>query len=168
MPRHPVLEKALDYMVAYYEGTLEQILPQFLIDNLKRRKNVSVPSRKKTFGMGVGPFTLSMADRSSTDEEWEEYVRDLMKDHGYSSEHKTKSDNIPAKTRYARYLYEVSLEDEDIEKTGIFSNVPLQDAEYQKKVKWCNFICFGGHRVYFYSRVPGSKGCPLEKRLSPP
>lgn len=86
-----------------------------------------------------------------------------MKEHGYASRPERVSADVPAKRRYARFLYEVQLEDEPLRKSGLFRDVPLQDAEYKKKVQWCNYVCFGGRRVYFYSRVRGSKGCPLEK-----
>lgn len=168
MPGHPVLKKALDYMVAYYRDNLERELPPHLVHYLTlNNKNGSIPSRIKPGGMGVGPFTLSMAHRATLDEEWDKYVSGLMRDGGYSSEHPTPNKN-PARIRYARFLYEASLEDEEISKHGPFSDIPRQDADYPKKIKWCNFICFEGHRAYFYSRVPGSKGCPLKKHLVPP
>ncbi|KAL7534753.1 hypothetical protein ACHAXR_006059 [Thalassiosira sp. AJA248-18] len=162
MPGHPVLKRSLEYMVGYYEENLEQMLPQFIIDTIKLKSNV-IATRKHTSGMGVGPFTLYVAHKSTTDAEWEDYVMDMMKKRGYLSEQKPESNNISAKSRYARFLYEVSLEDKDILGLGIWANVPLQDASYKKKIHWCNYVCFGGNRVYFYSRVPGSKGCPLEK-----
>lgn len=162
MPRHPVLKKSLDYMVDYYEGTLEQILPQFIIDS-HRKQNHIIASRKKPGGMGVGPYTLSLAYRATTDEEWEEFARATMKNHGYVLE-ESENKEIPAKRRYARYLYEISLEDKKLKTLGFFQDVPLQDAEYKRKVHCCNYVCFGGNTVYFYSRVPGSKGCPLEKK----
>eukprot|EP00579_Thalassiosira_antarctica_P005020 CAMPEP_0201879438 /NCGR_PEP_ID=MMETSP0902-20130614/10310_1 /ASSEMBLY_ACC=CAM_ASM_000551 /TAXON_ID=420261 /ORGANISM="Thalassiosira antarctica, Strain CCMP982" /LENGTH=443 /DNA_ID=CAMNT_0048407247 /DNA_START=17 /DNA_END=1344 /DNA_ORIENTATION=- len=154
-PRHPVLKRSLGYMDAYYEGTLTQTLPQHIIEE---SHNAVVPSRTKPQGMGVGPYTLSVAYRSTTHEEWEEYVRNMMKDHGYSSgnEEEKPYGEVPAKRRYARFLYEISLEDEEVKRLGLWADVPLQDAEYQRKVKWCNYVCFGGQQVYFYSRVPGS------------
>lgn len=162
-PRHPVLKRSLEYMVAYYEGTLEKILPQWIIDSTIKMNRI-IASRKKTGGMGVGPYTLSIAHRATTDEEWEEYVTNMMKEHGYVSANERVSKEIPAKRRYARFLYEISLEDEELKGRGLFGDVPLQDANYKKKIHWCNYVCFGGPQVYFYSRVPGSKGCPLEKR----
>mmetsp|Transcript_24558 Transcript_24558/g.53140 ORF Transcript_24558/g.53140 Transcript_24558/m.53140 type:complete len:454 (-) Transcript_24558:74-1435(-) len=168
MPGHPVLKKALDYMVAYYRDNLSGVLPPNLVHYLTlKNKDGSIPSRIKPGGMGVGPFTLSMAHRATLDEEWEKYVSDLMRDGGHSSEHPIPNKN-PASIRYARFLYEASLEDEEITKNGPFSDIPRQDADYPKKIKWCNFFCFEGHRAYFYSRVPGSKGCPLKKHLVPP
>lgn len=86
-----------------------------------------------------------------------------MKDSGHIIEQNAKS--INSKRRYARFLYEISLEDEEVKKAGMWADVPLQDANYTKKIHWCNYVCFGGDAVYFYSRVPGSKGCPEEKRL---
>mmetsp|Transcript_29220 Transcript_29220/g.61658 ORF Transcript_29220/g.61658 Transcript_29220/m.61658 type:complete len:476 (+) Transcript_29220:133-1560(+) len=166
-PGHPVLKRSLEYMVAYYEDTLGEVLPKFLMKFLNglRGRN-PIPNRKYPGGMGIGPLTLMLAQRATTDEEWEEYVMNLMKERGYNTSKASESEkprNVPAKTRYARYLYEISLEEKYIEEKGLFSNVPLQDAEYQKKNQWCNYICFAGPEVYFYSRVRGSKGCPLEK-----
>ena len=164
MPRHPVMERSLEYMVAYYDGTLEQVLPQDVLD--RYRKVVppfEVPSRTKPNGMGLGPYTMSVAYDSIKDEVWEQYVRDVMKDHGYVS----KNDNVEgigAKRRYSRFLYEISLQWNELEELGLFRDIPLQDAEYKKKVQWCNYICIDGDRVYFYSRVPGSRGCPLETK----
>jgi hypothetical protein len=164
MPRHPVMERSLEYMVAYYDGTLEQVLPQDVLD--RYRKVVppfEVPSRTKPYGMGLGPYTMSVAYDSIKDEVWEQYVRDVMKDHGYVS----KNDNVEgigAKRRYSRFLYEISLQWNELEELGLFRDIPLQDAEYKKKVQWCNYICIDGDRVYFYSRVPGSRGCPLETK----
>jgi len=71
--------------------------------------------------------------------------------------------NVEPSKRYSRFLYEISLEDKLVKQSGIFNDIPLQDANYAKKVRWCNFVCFEGSQVYFYSRVKGSKGCPLEK-----
>ena len=46
-----------------------------------------------------------------------------------------------------------------IQKFDLFRDIPL----HNEKVKWCcNFVCFGGIRVHFYSRVPKSKGCRKE------
>ena len=83
-------------------------------------------------------------------------MMDLVKNRGYDSGHKTEPNNIPARKRYSRFLYEVSLDDFDIKKIGLFS-------DYQRKVNWCNYVCFDGHQVYFYSSVLGSKGCTVEK-----
>ncbi|KAL7551815.1 hypothetical protein ACHAWF_015005 [Thalassiosira exigua] len=160
-PRQPVLKRALGYMVAYYEGTLERVLPDDEIRDMVRRKG-RVPSRDKPSGMGVGPFTLAVSHRLTTDEEWEEYVGTVAEDRG------RRGRDVPLMKRYSRFLYEISLEDSQLTKLGLFRDVPLQDANYTKKVSWCNYVCFGGRKVYFYSRVPGSKGCPEEKRLSPP
>ena len=160
MPRHPVIQTSLKYMVGFYEGTLEQMMPQSIVDShLLASRGGDIPSRKKLYGMGVGPYTLSMAYRASTDEDWEQHVTSIMNDNGYISDRRGQhvSTEIPARQRYARFLYEVSLQDEYIQKFDLLKDVPLQN----EKVKWCNFVCFGGDRVYFYSRVPGSKGCPL-------
>jgi len=113
--------------------------------------------------MGLGPYTMSVAYNSIKDDVWEQYIRDAMKDHGYVSEN-GNVEGIEAKRRYSRFLYEISLQWKELEELGLFRDIPLQDAEYKKKVQWCNFVCVDGDRVYFYSRVPGSKGCPLEKK----
>ncbi|KAL9181142.1 hypothetical protein ACHAXT_009947 [Thalassiosira profunda] len=167
-PKHPVLKKALDYMVGYYRGTLEEMLPEYIIEYLKGKSKGRVPTRERPGGMGAGPFTLSIAHRSTTDEEWEEYVSSLMKEHGYERAKPPEPDGPGAKLRHSRYLYEASLESDSMREVRAFKEIPLQDAAYEKKVHWCNFVCFAGHRVYFYSRVPGSKGCPEEKRMKPP
>jgi hypothetical protein len=150
-------------MVGYYEENLEQILPQFIIDSHKSQ-NHPIASRKNERGMGVGPYTLSLAHQASTDEAWEEFAKRIKKNHGFSNEYESKEKKMPAKGRYARFLYEISLQNKPLKELGYFQDVPLQDAEYKKKNRWCNFVCFGGSTVYFYSRVPGSKGCPLEKK----
>ena len=181
MPRHPVMERSLQYMVAYYDGTLEQVLPQDILDRYRKQvPPFEVPSRTKPNGMGLGPYTMSVAYNSIKDDGlgpytmsvaynsikddvWEQYIRDVMKDHGYVSEN-GNVEGIEAKRRYSRFLYEISLQWKELEELGLFRDIPLQDAEYKKKVQWCNFVCVDGDRVYFYSRVPGSRGCPLEKK----
>ena len=173
MPRHPVLRRSLEYMVAYYEGTMDKLLPNFILDNPDFKAR-GVPSRKNTQGMGVGPFTLMVAYRATENEEWEEYVRIITKEGGIPDGNDgkkssvryplhAKSKNVGANKKYSRFLYEISLQDELILKSGVFKEFPLQDADYKQKVKWCNFVCFEGSEVYFYSRVKGSKGCPVEK-----
>lgn len=165
-PKHICLKRALDYMVAYYEGTLGSVLPPFILKSMKEM-NHKIPSRESSGGMGVGPFTMSAAHRSTTDQEWEDYAKQLMKEHGYVSKTKQTSVHVPAKTRYARFMYEISLENEELKKQALWTHVhvPLLDANYTKKVQWCNFVCFSGDKVFFYSRVQGSKGCPEEKRI---
>eukprot|EP00571_Detonula_confervacea_P010426 CAMPEP_0172304026 /NCGR_PEP_ID=MMETSP1058-20130122/5488_1 /TAXON_ID=83371 /ORGANISM="Detonula confervacea, Strain CCMP 353" /LENGTH=433 /DNA_ID=CAMNT_0013015085 /DNA_START=186 /DNA_END=1487 /DNA_ORIENTATION=+ len=163
MPRHPILKKSLEYMVGYYENSLEHVLPQFIMDLHKADKR-QLPSRMRPGGLSAG-YTLSLAYQATTDGEWEQYVRDIMEDHGYSSEQKKTYEVLPANRRYARFLYEISLEDEGLQELGFFQHVPLQDAEYSRKIRWCNYVCFGGNNVYFYSRVPGSRVCPLEKKF---
>ena len=54
---------------------------------------------------------------------------------------------------------------EEVKKQALWRDVPLLDANYTKKVQWCNYVCFSGDKVFFYSRVQGSKGCPEEKRI---
>ena len=105
-------------MVAYYDETLDQILPEFIISDIKRKQK-TFPSRKHAGGMGVGPFTS----------------------HGYSGELETTA-SVSSKWKYARVLYEISLESELITSRGIWADIPLQDANYKKKVRWCNFVCF--------------------------
>ena len=160
MPRHPVIKTSLTYMVGFYEGTLEQMMPQSIVDShLRASRQGGIPSRTKLYGMGVGPYTMSMAHRASTDEDWQQYVMSILSENGYISDPRGQrvSTEIPARQRYARFLYEVSLQDEYIQKFDLFKDTPMQN----EKVKWCNFVCFGGDKVFFFSRVPGSKGCPL-------
>jgi len=157
-PRHPVLRKALDIMVASYEGTLDEILPQFIIHAIEAKANV-FPIRKKLIEMSVGAFSLSMAYRLTTDKDWEEYVSDLITHNG---DFKQEPSSIPAKKRYSRFLYEVALDDKVIKKMGLFADYPLMESNNQREASRCNNICFEGHQVFFYSTVPGSKGCPVE------
>jgi len=161
MPHHPVIKRSLEYMVHYYVGDLDQYLPDFILkDQMKRG---GVPSRKTPQGMGAGPYTLNVAFRATGDEEWEDHVQKMLKENDLSKSLHDNTLSIPAKYKYSRFLYETSLQDDAFVKSGIFSSIPLQDAHYKKKVKWCNFVCFDQSEVYFYSRVRGSKGCPLEK-----
>jgi hypothetical protein len=162
-PKHVVMKRALDYMIAYYEGKLEEVLPESMIKSMKSQHH-NIPSRRKPGGMGVGPFTLSAAHRSTTDQDWEDYVKELMSEHGYASGMDQISAAVPAKTRYSRFMYEISLEHEEVKKAGLWSDIPLLDANYTKKRQWCNFVCFSGDKVFFYSRVQGSKGCPKEDK----
>ena len=78
-----------------------------------------------------------------------------MKDHGYSSENKHNKSNgeVPAKRRYAQFLYDISLEDDEVNRLGLWVDIPRQDADYQKKVNVCNRVCFTGPKVYLYSRA---------------
>jgi len=166
-PHHPVLKRSLEYMVAYFEKTLEQTLPENIIEEARKSDNI-IPSRFRPAGMGPGAYTLSMAHRLTTNTEWEEYVRGMMKDRGYSIEHERKKSSrgdIVAKRRYSRFLYEISLDDDEVTRLKLWADVPRQDAEYQRKVKWCNYVCFAGRQVYFYLRVPGTIQCPLEKKF---
>lgn len=158
-PLHPVLKKSLEYMVAYYDGTLSQVLPQSILEEHRGDGN-PLPSRNKRFGQNAGPYTLLAAYRSTTDDEWDQYAKDLMKESGYSSEQKKSHEEIPAKKRYSRFLYEVSLEDEGLKAMDLFQDVPLQDAKYEKKYEYCNRACVGGSNVFFYSSIPGSRACP--------
>jgi hypothetical protein len=161
MPRHPVLKRSLDYMVGYYEATLEQMIPQSIIE--KMSKNREIANRNKPLGMGMGPYTLAMANYVSSDKEWTEYAMEIMKKHGYSPEHDQTSNvnGVTAKWRYARFLFEISLEKKELKSMGLFADVPLQDEKSKKKSQWCNYVCFESSHVYFYSRVPGSKGCSI-------
>jgi len=165
-PRHPVLKKSLEYMVAYYDGTLSNVLPESILKEHRGDGN-PLPSRNKRFGQNAGPYTLLAAYRSTTDDEWEQYAKDLMKEGGYLSEQK-KHEEIPAKKRYTRFLYEVSLEDEELKAMGLFQDVPLQDAKYERKYENCNRACVGGSNVFFYSGIPGSQACPGPDGFVPP
>ena len=164
MPRHPVLKKSLEYMVAYYEERLKEALPEEIVhtDAFGDRK---IPTRRNTEGHRVGPYTLSAAYRATTDEEWEEYIQSIMKEHGYSSKAKKSYEHFTSNRRYARFLYEISLEDEGVTNLGVWKDVPLGDADYTRKRRYCNDVCFGGDKVYFYSRAPGSRVCPVEAIL---
>ena len=165
LPRHPVLERALEYMVHYYEGTLPRVLPQFILE-ASERDHRPIPSRDNMFGMGVGPYTLMVAYQATEDTEWEIYVEGVMAQRGDARDAAQALADLPARRRYSRFLYEIDLQDEELARTGLgryFADVPRQDATYERKVHWCNYVCFGGEaEAYFYSRVPGSKGCPLE------
>ncbi|KAL7471544.1 hypothetical protein ACHAXS_011850 [Conticribra weissflogii] len=169
MPQHPVLQKALEYLVAYYEGYLEAVLPQFILEH-GANYTYGIPSRKKPQGLGVGPLTLKLALRATEEEEWEKFARSLLDESNGKSSYGVQTslnsavaNDVDPSKKYSRFLYEISLEDKLVKQSGIFKNVPLQDANYVKKVRWCNFVCFEGAQVYFYSRIKGSKGCPLEK-----
>mmetsp|Transcript_1365 Transcript_1365/g.2543 ORF Transcript_1365/g.2543 Transcript_1365/m.2543 type:complete len:593 (-) Transcript_1365:450-2228(-) len=163
-PRHPILKRSLEYMDAYYEGTLEKLIPDHVKENLHSKV---IPSRSHSAGMPVGPYTLEVAYHSTTHEEWEEYVRELMEDRGYSGSqlHNQPLGEIPSKRRYSRFLYEISLAHKEVERLGLWKDIPRQDAEYQTKREFCNHVCFGGQRVYFYTWTPGSKACPREKKF---
>jgi len=168
MPQHPVLRRALEYLVAYYEGYLEMVLPHFVLENGANYAN-GLPSRENPQGLGAGPLTLKLALRATEEDEWEEFARSLLDENnemfsvGANASLNNAVANVEPSKRYSRFLYEISLEDKLVKQSGIFNDIPLQDANYAKKVRWCNFVCFEGSQVYFYSRVKGSKGCPLEK-----
>ena len=162
-PFHPVLKRALDHMVAYYNGSLAELLSKEapeLVASSRIQKN-GVPSRDKPMGAGVGPYTLATANYATLDSEWEDYVCHLFRESGYVRERSPRfqSDKL-ASRRYSRYLFETLLGDDT---KGLFADVPLQDSG-ETKIHWCNFVCFGGQRVYFYSRVRGSKGCPSKQK----
>lgn len=159
-PRHPVLKRSLDYTVAYYEGTLEELLPRSILD-LHAAGNAEVPSRSHPGEMNAGSYILSVAHRSTTDGEWEDHVTDLMRDTGYSGMGETVRSSItPPKRRHSRFLYEISLDDKEVMRSGVFRDVPRQVAEPQS---WCNHVSFGGPKAFFYSSVPGSELCPMQE-----
>ncbi|KAL7541185.1 hypothetical protein ACHAXR_012937 [Thalassiosira sp. AJA248-18] len=113
-PRHPMLKRSFDYMVAYYEGSssLEKALPQYMV-NTRKNEIHSFPSRRYPQGNSVGPYALSLAYRLTPDREWEDYVRGMMKDHHTVGNQ--SSTEISVKRRHSRFLYEISLEDEEME-----------------------------------------------------
>mmetsp|Transcript_19602 Transcript_19602/g.46006 ORF Transcript_19602/g.46006 Transcript_19602/m.46006 type:complete len:441 (+) Transcript_19602:161-1483(+) len=164
-PFHPVLKRALNHMVAYYNGSLAELLskeaPELVASS--RTQKGGVPSRDKPMGAGVGPYTLATAFAATLDSEWEDYVGRLFQESGYVRKRgpgpRLKSDKL-ASRRHSRFLFESLLGDDT---KGLFADVPLQDSG-EKKIHWCNFVCFGGQKVYFYSRVRGSKGCPFKQK----
>mmetsp|Transcript_11149 Transcript_11149/g.20172 ORF Transcript_11149/g.20172 Transcript_11149/m.20172 type:complete len:535 (-) Transcript_11149:235-1839(-) len=166
MPGHPVMKRSLEYMVAFYEENFGQVLPQRIIQDLLKAHDNFIPSITNSEGMALGSYTLYVALRATSHEEWEEYVRGLMKDHGYTSAHESKKSHgdIVAKRRYARYLYEISLDDEEVTRLGLWADVPRQGSGFVRKRSICNNVCFAGRQVYFYSRVPDSRPgpCPIE------
>ena len=160
MPLHPVLKRALNHMVAYYNGDLAELLSKEAPE-LVASSRTQIPSRDKPMGAGVGPYTLATANIATLDSEWEDYVSRLFRKSGYVRKRgpRFQSDKL-ASRRYSRYLFESLLGDDT---KGLFADVPLQDSG-ETKIHWCNFVCFGGRKVYFYSRVRGSKGCPLNRK----
>lgn len=166
MPGHPVMKRSLEYMVAFYKGNFGEVLPARIIQDLLRANNNFIPSKENAKGMALGSYTLYVAFRTTSHKEWEEYVRGLMEDHGYTSAHESKKSHgdIFAKRRYARYLYEISLDDEEVTRLGLWADVPRQGAGFVRRRSFCNNVCFAGRQVYFYSRVPDSRPgpCPIE------
>ena len=167
-PRHPILNKTFEYMVAYYKGNLAEVLPNSFVERYQKVNIDEFPSRRRPGPNSVGPYALSLANQITSNEEWEQYVRDLMNDQDNISAYeldKLSTKNIPANRRYSRFLYEALLDDEQVLELGFFANVTRQDAEYTRKRKWCNEICFARDKAYFYSRVAGSQVCPTEAKL---
>eukprot|EP00956_Cyclotella_meneghiniana_P015400 scaffold23547_cov59-Cyclotella_meneghiniana.AAC.2 len=168
MPHHPTIQRALDYILAYYEGTLQNIIPQNVLPKLlERYGTTTIPSRKRPQGIGLGCYTLAAAYLATNDDEWIQYTNDqvLLENTGNNAAIQQQQQSImnnKRKNNFARFLYEISLTSENVTQSKVFQNVPLQS---NKKGKfgdgdWCNFVCFGGRKVYFYSRVIGSRGCP--------
>eukprot|EP00956_Cyclotella_meneghiniana_P042559 scaffold248544_cov65-Cyclotella_meneghiniana.AAC.3 len=166
MPHHPTIQRALDYILAYYEGTLQQLIPQNVLPKLERY-SATIPSRKQPQGIGLGCYTLAAAYLATNDDEWIQYTNDrvLLENTGNNAAIQQQQQSImnnKRKNNFSRFLYEISLTSENVTQSHVFQNVPLQS---NKKGKfgdgdWCNFVCFGGRKVYFYSRVIGSRGCP--------
>ena len=155
MPNHPTIQRALDYILAYYEGHLEDLIPKNVLPKLARYSE-TIPSRKNPQGIGLGCYTLAAAYIATPDNEWDEFINDLLPDSLPENHNGAKS-----KMNYSRFLYEVSLTSKHVTDRGLFQDVALQS---KKKGKfgdgdWCNFACFCGNKVYFYSRVVGSRGC---------
>ena len=158
MPNHPTIQRALDYILAYYEGFLEDLIPEDALPKLARYSE-TIPSRKNPQGIGLGCYTLAAAYIATTDNEWDKFINNLDPD-GRHSLNKNHS-GVKSKMNYSRFLYEVSLTSNHVIERGLFQDVALQS---KKKGKfgdgdWCNFACFCGNKVYFYSRVVGSRGC---------
>jgi len=161
MPNHPVIHRALNYILAYYEGNLEQLIPNETLPYLKRYSD-SIPSRKKPQGIGLGCYTLVTAYLATSHEDWIDFVHSSLKgDELPSTEDKSIAKK---KMNYSRFLYEVSLTSRDVTERKLFQNVSLQVKKKRNfgDKDWCNFACFSGEKVYFYSRVIGSRGCPKE------
>ena len=75
-------------------------------------------------GMGVGPFTLSMAFRLT--------VMAVV----VAAETIQKGEMAAIRSpphKYSRILYEVSLEDENGMSSGLWKKIPLQDKDFKKK-----------------------------------
>ncbi|KAL7517505.1 hypothetical protein ACHAWX_002423 [Stephanocyclus meneghinianus] len=160
VPHHPIMKTALQYMLAYYEGKLQDILPHDALLSLANYSEI-IPSRKRPQGIGVGPYTLAAAYLATSHVEWEDFANELSREGAYSSVNYSSSGR-KKKMNYSRFLYEVSLTSKHITERDLFQDVPLQSHKKSKygDGDWCNFICFGGRKVYFYSRVVGSRGCP--------
>jgi len=170
MPGHPVLKKSLDYMVAYYEGTLSKVLPQFILDEQKADKH-QIPSIREPGMFSPGPYTVLLAYQATTEEEWEQYVSLVMKKRGYPREEKKSFVALPANRRYSRFLYSISLLDDEVKQLNFFGELPIRGVggtgRYAKRLAWCNYICFSGKDAFFYSRTLASKVCrPLLERTS--
>jgi hypothetical protein len=160
MPHHPTIQRAMDYILAYYEGNLEELIPDELLPKLVRYSE-TIPNRKHPQGIGLGCYTLAAAYLASSHYEWADFASKLQKDIGYPSIVEGSSSK-KKKMNYSRFLYEVSLTSKNVTDRELFQDVPLQVNKKRGfgERDWCNFICFGGHKVYFYSRVIGSRGCP--------
>ncbi|KAL7513929.1 hypothetical protein ACHAXN_012550 [Cyclotella atomus] len=159
MPNHPTIQRALDYILAYYEGNLEELIPDDTLPALARYSD-TIPSRKNTHRIGLGTYTLAAAYLATPHNEWIEFTNKLWMDIGHAPAYNHSS--TKKKMNYSRFLYEISLTSKDVTDAELFKDVPLQ---VNKKNKfgdrdWCNCVCFGGHKVYFFSRIVGSKGCP--------
>lgn len=169
MPHHPTIQRALDYILAYYEGTLQHLIPQNVLPKLARY-STTIPSRKQPQGIGLGCYTLAAAYLATNDDEWIQYTKSRLllenKDGGGHSsaviEQLQSTIDSKRKKNFSRFLYEISLTSENVTRNNVFRNVPLQSYKKGKfgDGDWCNFVCFGGTKVYFYSRVIGSRGCP--------
>jgi hypothetical protein len=159
MPHHPTIQRAMDYILAYYEGNLEELIPDELLPKLVRYSE-TIPNRKHPQRIGLGCYTLAAAYLASSHDEWADFASKLQKDIGYPSI--VEGSSSKKKMNYSRFLYEVSLTSKNVTDKELFQDVPLQVNKKRGfgERDWCNFVCFGGHKVYFYSRVIGSRGCP--------
>jgi hypothetical protein len=76
-PKHLIMERALEYMLAYYEANLQDILPPCTLPKLARYSDM-IPSRKHPQGIGIGPYTLAAAYSATSDDEWADLANILL------------------------------------------------------------------------------------------
>lgn len=165
MPHHPTIQRALDYILAYYEGNLEELIPDETLPALARYSE-TIPSRKKPQRIGLGCYTLAASYLATPMNEWTDFTNKLLRESGQSVlKDRSSSGGGKKKMNYSRFLYEISLTSEKVADQELFKDVPLQVNQKSRfgDRDWCNHACFGGNKVYFYSRVVGSRGCPTKK-----
>lgn len=101
MPRHPVLRKALDVMVAYYHRkSYKSIVRRFWSERWKM--NLEEVDLNK---IDLGSYSLSIAYKTATtNQEWQQYIDNSLRRHGYKVG--PASPTGSAKERYSRLLHE--------------------------------------------------------------